>query len=77
MSKKRKERTTKTKFYQQVEKVKEKFQGLENIKIRGYTVIWDVKKREERTTDKKFLSESFKSKKKNPKVLKILKLRGN
>ena len=77
MSKKTKERTTKTKFYQKVEKVKEKFWGLENIKIWGYTVIWDFEKRKERTTETKLLSESFKSKNKNPKVMKILKLRGN
>ena len=51
------------------QKVKEKFQGLKNIKIRGYTVIQDLKKKgKERTTETKFLSESLKSKKKNFRV---------
>ena len=40
-------------------------------------LVWDVKKRRERTTKSKILIATFKKSKRNPKVLKILKLRGN
>ena len=43
-SKKRKERTTKRKFFSERLKSNEKYQGLENIKIRGNTVTWNSKR---------------------------------